>query len=166
MRVNSPELVDVVEKEVHKYVNSIQHLDSIQDGLLYRSPRGEQTGFEKVDPLISTKLQLEFYQIKKKKFLNFIENDDCLPWEIWTIGLDVVKAKQESDYVQLREEVGEKLGEQVLNICNIVNQPKMYMPQMPSHADLPLVFDNRFSDIQPYLFRLNFNNQGLFIGLF
>uniref|UniRef100_A0AC34FKS2 Autophagy-related protein 101 n=1 Tax=Panagrolaimus sp. ES5 TaxID=591445 RepID=A0AC34FKS2_9BILA len=160
VRVNSPELVAVVDKEVHRYVNSIQHLDSINDGLLYRSPRGEQgTGNEKNDPLISTKLQLEFYQVKKKKIFNIIENDDTLPWEIWTFGLDVVKTKQESDYVQMREDVGEKLGEQVLNICNFVNQPKMYMPSTPLHADLPLVYDNRFSDIQPYLFRLNFKDQ-------
>lgn len=130
---------------------------------MYKSPRGEQGTGNNDDSLISTKLQLEFYQIKKKKFLNLIENEDTLPWEIWTIGLDVVKTKQESDYVQLREEVGEKLGEQVLNICNIVNQPKMYMPSTPSHADLPLVFDNRYSDIQPYLFRLNFKDQGMLI---
>ncbi|KAE9553495.1 hypothetical protein FO519_003287 [Halicephalobus sp. NKZ332] len=149
VRVNSPKLVENVQQQVHDYVNYLK-LDDLPDGYTYGLSE-RASSFEKHDPLTTARLRLEFYQKKRRTWLAV--NDECSPWEIWNIELDVVRAE---DFTIMREEVGEKLGETVLNICSIVNQP-CYIPSTPTIADLPLVFDDRFSDIQPYLFRLVYN---------
>ena len=149
VRVNSPKLVENVQQQVHDYVNYLK-LDDLPDGYTYGlSERASSS--EKNDPLTTARLRLEFYQKKRRSCLTV--SYECMPWEIWNIELDVVRAE---DFTIMREEVGEKLGETVLNICSIINQP-CYIPATPTIADLPLVFDDRFSDIQPYLFRLVYN---------
>jgi len=151
VRVNSPKLVENVQQQVHDYVNYLK-LDDLPDGYTYGlSERASSS--EKNDPLTTARLRLEFYQKKRRSWLTV--SDECMPWEIWNIELDIVRAE---DFTIMREEVGEKLGETVLNICSIINQP-CYIPATPTIADLPLVFDDRFSDIQPYLFRLVYNKE-------
>lgn len=36
-----------------------------------------------------------------------------------------------------------------------------YVPKMPSQAELELVFDTSFPDIQPYLFKISYATSGI-----
>lgn len=56
----------------------------------------------------------------------------------------------------MREFVGERLGESVLQICQLVNRAQ-YMPNTPTREGLCDVYDDRFSDCEPYLFRIESN---------
>uniref|UniRef100_A0A7E4UNW1 Autophagy-related protein 101 n=1 Tax=Panagrellus redivivus TaxID=6233 RepID=A0A7E4UNW1_PANRE len=159
-RVNSPKLIDVVDQEVTKFVDSIKQLQSITSGeLSYGSPfgtrQGTVTSIDDYPPLLTTKLTLEFF---KKRRRPWPLSEDIFPWEVWSIALNVVKAERQEDFQRLREDVGEKLSEQVLKICQTVNQPRMYLPPVPQYSDLGLIFDCNFPDVQPYLFRLEYDS--------
>uniref|UniRef100_A0AC34QKH7 Autophagy-related protein 101 n=1 Tax=Panagrolaimus sp. JU765 TaxID=591449 RepID=A0AC34QKH7_9BILA len=154
VRVNSPGLVENVQRQVHDYINYLQLDTSFDDGYAYGLSE-RASSFNKCDSLITARLRLEFYQKKRRTWMTVV-TEECLPWEIWNIEFDVIRT---DDLSTMREEVGEKLGEIVLNICNIVNQPRLYIPSVPNLTDLPLVFDDTFSDVQPYLFRLVYNKE-------
>lgn len=53
----------------------------------------------------------------------------------------------------MREYTGEKLADELLSLCQLMNRPQ-YLPKMPTRSELPLIFEDRFSDSQPYLFRI------------
>lgn len=53
----------------------------------------------------------------------------------------------------MREFVGEKLADAVMSVCQRVNKPQ-YLPLVPQKTDLAQVFHDRFSDCQPYLYRI------------
>lgn len=52
-----------------------------------------------------------------------------------------------------REKLGEMLGEKVLSIADLMNRHD-YIPKMPNQAELDLIFDTNFPDVQPYLFKV------------
>jgi hypothetical protein len=56
----------------------------------------------------------------------------------------------------MRGYVGEKLGETVLSICQLINRAQ-YMPTTPARDGLSNVYDTRFSDCDPYLYRIDSN---------
>lgn len=56
----------------------------------------------------------------------------------------------------MREYVGEQLGDTVLSICQLVNRAQ-YMPNIPTREGLTDIYDDRFSDCEPYLFRIESN---------
>lgn len=61
------------------------------------------------------------------------------------------------DFLRMREYVGEKLGESLLSVCETINKPIYnYMPLTPSYEEIIGVYDNRFSDCSPYLYRVEF----------
>lgn len=53
----------------------------------------------------------------------------------------------------MREYAGEKLADELLSLCQLINRPQ-YLPKMPTRSELPSIFEDRFSDSQPYLFRI------------
>lgn len=96
----------------------------------------------------SGQITLEFYQ--KKKAMIFTE---CIPWERWSLKLDLIRLNIEQERQKYREKLGELLTEKIIYINNVMNQPE-YVPKMPNHSELDYVFDSRYSDVQPYLYRI------------
>lgn len=94
--------------------------------------------------------------------------EDQVPWEIWELNLEIVRTLRAGkilsffkvihrsfleDFQRMREFVGEKLADKILYMCNIINKPQ-YLPKMPTRTELPYVFEDKFSDCQPYLYRI------------
>jgi hypothetical protein len=67
----------------------------------------------------------------------------------------------------MKEYVGSQLGETVLSICQLINRAQ-YMPNIPTREGLHDIYDDRFSDCEPYLFRIqsNLSKFSLFFGIF
>lgn len=145
VRVNSDELAARVEEEVSSFsadVNRRVNRDS--------TPAPSASSHCLV-PVLSTRIALEFYQKRKRSWLL---PEEQVSWEVWAVCLDVVNASTSDELSRLRESTAESLGGVVLDVCQQVNQPQ-YVPKMPSKTDLGNVFDCRFSDCQPYLFRVS-----------
>jgi autophagy-related protein 101 len=53
----------------------------------------------------------------------------------------------------MREYVAEQLSDNVLTICELVNKPQ-YLPKIPTRLEITSVYDTRFADCDPYLWRL------------
>lgn len=112
-------------------------------------------------------VSLEFYQ-KKKRWLG----QEDIPWEVWTVRCELVHLVNEQERLRLQEKVGEVLSDkvklksvqvefsnslvssQVMYIAEVMNKHD-YVPKMPSQADLELIFDTSYPDVQPYLFKIS-----------
>lgn len=105
----------------------------------------------------SGQISLEFFQ-KKKNHWPF--STECIPWEVWTVRLELIKLATEHERQICREKVGDVLTEKILCITDIMNRHH-YLPKMPNEAELDLIFDTTYPDVQPYLFKLSFNTSGL-----
>ena len=99
----------------------------------------------------SGQISLEFYQKKKTRWLFSTE---CIPWEVWTIKLDILTLSNESERQLLREKLGEFLAEKVMYVAEAMNRHE-YVPKMPNQSELDLVFDTTITDVQPYLYRIS-----------
>jgi len=95
-------------------------------------------------------VSLEFYQ-RKKRWL--VQAED-IPWEVWTVRCELVHLGNEHERLRLQEKVGEMLSEKVLFIAEEMNKHG-FVPKMPSQADLELIFDTSYQDVQPYLFKIS-----------
>jgi len=60
----------------------------------------------------------------------------------------------EQERLRLQEKVGEMLSDKVMYIAEVMNKHD-YVPKMPSQADLELIFDTSYPDVQPYLFKIS-----------
>ncbi|CAD5227026.1 unnamed protein product [Bursaphelenchus xylophilus] len=159
VRVNSPELISDVEKSVSDIGEAVRN--STKTGFVVGSSPKSNTsspspsvrlyGIEKWETLMTAPMKLEFYQKRKRQWPM---PEDHSPWEVWDLNLEVVKIESTEDFTPMREYVGERLGEIVLNICQCMNRSQ-YMPAMPSRDSLADVFDDRFSDCEPYLYRID-----------
>ncbi|XP_063219798.1 autophagy-related protein 101 [Bacillus rossius redtenbacheri] len=98
----------------------------------------------------SGEISLEFFQKKKNRWPFPTE---CIPWEVWTVRLQLVKLSNEHERQLCREQVGDMLTEKILYIAEVMNRHD-YVPKMPNQSDLDLIFDTTFPDVQPYLFRV------------
>ncbi|KFQ81183.1 Autophagy-related protein 101, partial [Phoenicopterus ruber ruber] len=74
------------------------------------------------------RISLEFYQKKKSRWPF---SDECIPWELWTIKVNVVNLANEQERQICREKVGEKLCEKIINIVEVMNRHE-YLPKMPT----------------------------------
>ncbi|XP_074660285.1 autophagy-related protein 101-like [Tubulanus polymorphus] len=101
-------------------------------------------------------ISLEFYQKKRARWPFPAE---CIPWEVWTIRLEVIQLINEHERQICREKVGEILGEKITYIAEAMNRHE-YVPKMPNQSELDLVFENAFSDVQPYLFKISHQTTG------
>ncbi|KAI3373420.1 hypothetical protein L3Q82_022025, partial [Scortum barcoo] len=86
VRVSSEELDRVIRKAVSEFKDALS-----SDGM--------------------GQISLEFYQKKKSRWPF---SDECIPWEVWSIKVNVVNLANEQERQICREKVGEKLGEKVI----------------------------------------------------
>ena len=82
-----------------------------------------------------------------------------IPWEVWTIRTDLVHFTHEHDRQRWQEKVGEMLCDKVMYVAEVMNRHD-YVPKMPSQADLELVFDTSYPEVQPYLFKISYATSG------
>ncbi|XP_062701585.1 autophagy-related protein 101 [Aedes albopictus] len=101
-------------------------------------------------------ISLEFFQRKKARFAFLTE---CIPWEVWTIRLELVNLTNEDDRQIYREQVGDTLSDKIVCITEIMNRHD-YLPKTPNQTELDLVFDTSYPDVQPYLFQFKFTTTG------
>lgn len=97
-------------------------------------------------------ISLEFYQKKKSRWPF---SDECIPWEVWNLKVNVVTLANEQERQICREKVGEKLGEKVINVVEVINRHE-YLPKMPTQSEVDNVFDTSLKDVQPYLYKITF----------
>ncbi|CAH2224108.1 autophagy-related 101 [Pelobates cultripes] len=130
VRVSSDELDRALHKAVSEFKDALRNSGS--DGI--------------------GQLSLEFYQKKKSRWPF---SDECIPWEVWTIKVNVVSLANEQERQICREKVGEKLGEKIINIVEVMNKHE-YIPKMPAQFDVNNVFDTSLKDVQPYLHKITY----------
>lgn len=100
-------------------------------------------------------ISLEFFQ-KKPRMLFPTE---CIPWEVWTIRLELITLNNEHERRNYKEKVGEILTDKILYITEVMNKHD-YLPKMPNQSELDYIFDSSYEDIQPYLFKLHYSVSG------
>merc|ERR1712227_613318 len=83
---------------------------------------------------------LEFFQRKRTRWPFPPEN---IPWEVWTVRLEMISLANETERLGWREKLGEVLCEKTLYICEVMNKDE-FVPKMPNQSDLDLVFDTNF----------------------
>ncbi|CAL8266821.1 unnamed protein product [Merluccius merluccius] len=130
VRVSSDELDRVISKAVTEFKDALGNTGS--DGM--------------------GQISLEFYQKKKSRWPF---SDECIPWEVWSIKVNVVHLANEQERQICREKVGEKLGEKVINVVEVINRHE-YLPKMPTQSEVDNVFDTSLKDVQPYLYKTTF----------
>ncbi|XP_052795912.1 autophagy-related protein 101-like [Mya arenaria] len=135
VRVASDALCGNVRREVISFRDTLQQTSSPQE---------------------SGQISLEFYQRKRGRWLFQAE---CIPWEVWTVKLDVITLNTEHERQIFRERVGEAVAEKVLYIAEIMNRHE-YLPKMPNNSEVDLVFDTSYTDVQPYLHRITHQING------
>ncbi|XP_050513399.1 autophagy-related protein 101 [Diabrotica virgifera virgifera] len=101
-------------------------------------------------------ISLEFFQKKPNRW-RF--QPECIPWEVWTVRLELISLNNEGERQVCREKVGELLTDKIIYITEVMNRHD-YLPKMPSQSELNLIFDTSFPDVQPYLFKLNYSISG------
>lgn len=104
----------------------------------------------------SGQISLEFYQRKKARWLF---QGECIPWEVWTVKLDVITLNNEHERQICRGKLGEIMTEKVLYIADIMNRHE-FVPKIPSQSEVDLVFDTSYIDVQPYLHRISHQLNG------
>jgi len=98
----------------------------------------------------SGQISLEFYNKKK---VNWPFAPECLPWEVWTVRIEIKPIRSEIDRQMNREYLGELVGDKVVLIAEVMNR-QQYLPKIPAQSEVDLIFDTSYPDIQPYLFRV------------
>lgn len=159
VRVNSREFVEDFDGKLDTFVEAISK--SLKEGYFLSefpssqsSPSGREGkiyGIECWEDLFSAQIKLEFYQRRKRQWP--IPEDNA-PWEIWDLRLNLVRTLNNEDFFRMREYVAEQLSDTVLTICELVNKPQ-YLPKIPTRLEITSVYDVRFSDCDPYLWRLD-----------
>ncbi|XP_067654342.1 autophagy-related protein 101-like [Haliotis asinina] len=104
----------------------------------------------------SGQISLEFYQKKRARWPFQAE---CIPWEVWTVKLDIITMANEHERQVCRERLGEVLAEKVMYVAETMNRHE-YVPKMPNQSDLDLIFDTVHFDVQPYLYRISHQTTG------
>ncbi|CAF0902260.1 unnamed protein product [Brachionus calyciflorus] len=104
------------------------------------------------------KISLEFFTRKKRSWpLNF--QSENIPWEIWTVKIELMQLSNENERQVLREKLSDLLGEKVRQIIDIMDKPD-YTPKLQNQSQLDTIYESEFKDIQPYLFRVYYSLDG------
>lgn len=101
----------------------------------------------------SGQISIEFYQCKRGRWPFASES---ISWEVWNLRVKVVSLRTEYERRVWREKVGEALGDRLLQITELLNGHD-YMPSSPHQAELDLIYDTAYPDVQPFLFKINHN---------
>uniref|UniRef100_A0A023F8T2 Autophagy-related protein 101 n=5 Tax=Triatominae TaxID=70999 RepID=A0A023F8T2_TRIIF len=127
---------------------------------LDRTLKSEITGFSEAlrgnEGPGQGQISLEFFQKKKTRWPF---QSECIPWEVWNVRLQLIKLNNENERQLYREKIGELLSEKILYVAEVMNRHE-YVPKMPNHSELDLIFDTTYPDVQPYLFKLSFTTSG------
>ncbi|XP_069670832.1 autophagy-related protein 101-like [Periplaneta americana] len=100
-------------------------------------------------------ISLEFFQKKKTRWP--FQPECIIPWEVWTVRLELIKVNNEQERQMCREKVGDMLGDQIIYIAEVMNRHE-YVPKMPNHSEVDLIFDTSYPHLQPYLFKVSFTS--------
>lgn len=101
-------------------------------------------------------ISLEFFQKKRSRWPF---QPECIPWEVWTVRLELINLNSEDERQICREKVGEMLTDKILYITEVINRHD-YVPKMPNQSELELIFDTSYQDVQPYLFKFKYSTNG------
>lgn len=132
---SSPTLDNAIRKEISSFSQQLRNNDSTGSG----------------------QISLEFFQRKRKTWP--FTSTECIPWEVWTVRLELINMSNEDERQVCREQVSEMLTDKILYITDVMNRPD-YVPKMPSRPEVDHIFDTSYADIQPYLFKFKFNTAG------
>ncbi|GMT24934.1 hypothetical protein PFISCL1PPCAC_16231, partial [Pristionchus fissidentatus] len=137
VRVNSDELAMRVDEDVRAFHEEVE-----------RNTRGRS------GENVQAQIGMEFFRRRRRaSWLPLMsEPDESVPWEMWNVNLTVL-VKPEDEFSSLRESAAEAVSDIILSLCSCVNKPQ-YMPKMPTQKEISDVFDQQFSDVQPYLFNI------------
>ncbi|KAL3102127.1 hypothetical protein niasHS_003536 [Heterodera schachtii] len=162
IRVNSPELVSEFDGKISIFVDAVDR--TVSDGYFLTGSasisaacaapsqrEGRIYGIDRWETLFPVQIKLEFYQRRKRQWLI---PEDTAPWEVWELQLNLVRTLSNEDFFRMREFTAEKLSDIVFHICELINKPQ-YLPKIPSQPEISSVYDVRFSDCCPYLWRLD-----------
>lgn len=130
----SPSLERTLKREISSFSEQLRNNDSSGTG----------------------QISLEFFQKKRNRWPF---QPECIPWEVWTLRLELVNLYNEDERHSCRERVSDMLTDKVYYITEVMNRHD-YVPKIPSQPELDLVFDTTFVDIQPYLFKFKFSTSG------
>ncbi|XP_071851072.1 autophagy-related protein 101-like isoform X2 [Apostichopus japonicus] len=106
--------------------------------------------------LQSGQISLELYQKKKNRWPF---PDESIPWEVWTLKINVISLSNEQERQAYREKLGEILNAKIICIVEAMNRND-YIPKAPNQALLDTVFDTTCPDVQPFLFKISCQNSG------
>jgi len=133
--------VKVASEPLEKILSN--HVNTFRDQLrLHRSK----------DCAVGT-ITLEFYQKHRSRWPF---SDECVPWEMWNLQVTEQTMPCESGRVLARETAGAVLADKVASVVEAVGRHD-FVPKMPTHTDLSLVFETNLPDVQPYLFKIRYN---------
>ncbi|VDN18202.1 unnamed protein product [Gongylonema pulchrum] len=150
VRVNSPKLVSYVHGELDSFIRDIRlSIEGVAIPQFYSPPPVTLLSYCGA-PLLRAKIDLEFYQKKKR---SWPLPDYQIPWEIWQLQLAIVRIKEREYWERMREELADSVSEVVLKTCSLINRPQ-FVPQMPTRSDVANVFDTTYPECQPYLMRI------------
>jgi len=164
VRPHSPALDAAVRQEVAAFSSDLKRVSST---LLNQGPSATSgqvasspSGAGAVTPYQYAgrcgRVSLEFYQQRKNRWPFAAES---IPWEVWTVCTDIVHFPNEHERANWREKLGELISDKVLYIAEVMNRHE-YVPKTPAETELELIFDTRFPDVQPYLFKISYTTDG------
>jgi len=152
VKAQSPLLDATLKQEIAAFSQELRLGGGIVTG-----PSPHAGGSDGIRSSGSGQVSLEFYQ-KRRRWPAFMAPEN-IPWEVWTIRTDLVQFTHEHDRQRWQEKVGEMLCDKVMYVAEVMNRHD-YVPKMPSQADLELVFDTSFPEVQPYLFKISYATSG------
>ncbi|PIC37408.1 hypothetical protein L5515_012738 [Caenorhabditis briggsae] len=164
VRVNSTELAMCVDEDIRQFKYEVE--EATCSGSIPRRTPTVGSPTDSAVPLLSAQIGLQFYT-KSKKPSSVIGTavswfgsatgamgcEEGTSWEEWKLILDVFRVESIDELQKMRQRVADDIGEKVLDICEHINH-NHYTPKMPTRSEIPEVFETRFSDCQPYLFKI------------
>ncbi|XP_022658168.1 autophagy-related protein 101-like [Varroa jacobsoni] len=139
VRCSSDELNRDLNKDVSGFSNALRNAEADGSG-------GAREG----------QIQLEFYQRKKKSRWTLFEEN--IPWEVWMLKVNIVKLPNEAERQKQRCTASEELADAMFTVATSMNRNE-YVPRTNRAEDLDLIFNTRYTDIQPYLFKVGYQTE-------
>lgn len=160
VRVNSTELAMCVDEDIRQFKYEVE--EATCSGSIPRRTPTVGSPTDSAVPLLSAQIGLQFYTKSKRQSMGAVvgswlgagsSDGDGAVWEEWKLILDVFRVESIDELQKMRQRVADDIGEKVLDVCEHINH-NHYLPKMPTRAEIPDVFETKFSDCQPYLFKI------------
>ncbi|CAB3409595.1 unnamed protein product [Caenorhabditis bovis] len=157
-RVNSPELAMCIEENIRTFKSDVD--EACCSGSAPRRTPSVGSPSDSAVPLLSAQIGVDFYQKLRRQsvggslgsWIGGTTNEDQT-WEQWKLYLDIFRVESIDELAVMRQTVADKIGEMVLDMCERINQ-SLYTPKMPSKTEVGDIFETKFVDSQPYLFKI------------